>query len=36
MLHAGFAVVIGMTAGFQDIVETDHVGLDIGVGFVME
>ena len=31
MLHTGFAVVIRMTAGFQDIVETDHVGLDIGV-----
>lgn len=36
MLHTGFAVVIRMTAGFQDIVETDHVGLDIGVRVCVE
>ena len=29
MIYAFFSVIIGMTAGFENIVEADHVGLNI-------
>ena len=32
VLHAFGAVIIGMAAGFEDVVETDEIGLDVHVG----
>lgn len=32
VLHAFGAVIIGMAAGFEDVVEADEVGLDVHVG----
>jgi len=31
MFDTLFAVVVGMTTGFQDVVEADQVGLDVSI-----
>ena len=31
MFHSGCTIVVGVAAGFQNVVEADHVGLDVGV-----
>ena len=31
MFHSGSTIVVGVAAGFQNVVEADHVGLNIGV-----
>ena len=31
MLYSGCAIVVGVAAGFQNVIEADHVGLDVCV-----